>query len=606
MKRLLCSLVLFWCSVDSYAQPGKIDMTDQWLEFDVWVHADGRYGQLVLRRARLEGDPGRKWAGIKLAIPVQMSEVHVSKVVLIKKSGRRIEGTANIIDHPGDGGHTREITMTIPGAEKGDMVEYLLSYTTLAVAGKYLSYHQFIPKNVYVGDAELRIHIPKGVDVQMHSQGYDDTSWTTTRTGKTYRVRYSNRNPQVVRADAANIVAASPAVLMSTAPGYEALGRALGAEFKRLGAPSANVRQLAKTIAGKASSKEEAARALYAWVKANIRYSDKNIYADGVTPRTPDATLASKNGDCKDMALLLSTLLSVAGVEHALGFINTGNEFTLPKVVVGNVFNHVIVYLPAGQRYLDATSSYSSFDVPPAYVYGKPMLLLGDGARVHQVPALRQPAQVVTTTVVEMNEKGVIVGTSLVDAAGVAIPGARRMEEALNRGAKEALPRALFNQGIAQAQGRFEFSFDDKKGVHKSALHFTGMGGVGGRERATIKPEGYFKHDYALTRFVNHYRDPQTTSAFVCQPSVLHDRLRIRLPNAGYVATLPRAVEIRRGTLVYRASYAQQQNVIDVVRSLENVQAPSVCSPGEYANYHAMAREIGKDLAAVIEVQQKR
>lgn len=605
MIKLSCLLILFSIGAPGYAQPVADGLINQRLQLDLSINADGSYDQTILRRAVIaDAATVNRWTSTRFILPASVNKVSVSDVALIKKSGLRIAGAARTVDIPGAGGTAREITVKLPNPELGDVLEYRLTQKSLAIAGRLSADHSF-SRNVYLGAGEMRVHIPRGVDVNMASTGFTSESWSNTSAGRTYSVRFSNPQPLALRAGAADVVASSPRLLLSTTPSYEVLGTTLGAEFRRLGAPGAQVKQLAASITRNTASREEAIRALYGWVKSNIRFTDQNLYVDGITPRAPDQTLASRSGDCKDISLLLSALLTVAGVEHAIGLINTANEYSLPSVAVVQAFNHALVYVPSHQKYLDATDPYSSFDLAPSYVHGKPVLLLDHRPRVHRVARMQTTNEVVTNTVLQVSENGAVKGRSTVVASGAIVNDMRRMQEVLSKGAPQQLSNALQNQGIDQPVGHFNFSYDEKSGAHTSVLQFSGTGIAGPRERKQFKPTTYFKHAHALSTFVQSHQDPRPGTSFVCQPRKLDDTLQLVVASRGFNATLPAAVEIRRGTLFYRATYQRQQNVITVRRIFEDRQQSFLCSAASYTDYYAMARDIEKDLAAMIIFEQK-
>jgi transglutaminase-like putative cysteine protease len=63
-----------------------------------------------------------------------------------------------------------------------------------------------------------------------------------------------------------------------------------------------------------------------------------------VVPNAPEAVIA--NGDCKDVATLMSALLAAKGIANEYALINTNPIYQLDETPQVGAFNHVIVYLP--------------------------------------------------------------------------------------------------------------------------------------------------------------------------------------------------------------------------------------------------------------------
>ena len=117
---------------------------------------------------------------------------------------------------------------------------------------------------------------------------------------------------------------------------------------------------LAAQVAGGRTG-EDAARAVYDWVTANIRYIavylDPN---DGWVPHQAQTVLDHGYGDCKDHVVLMQAMLGSLGIRAEAAMIDWGDRTTEAPLWVPQ-FNHAIVYLPAFQRYLNPTDPYARY-----------------------------------------------------------------------------------------------------------------------------------------------------------------------------------------------------------------------------------------------------
>ncbi|NLW56159.1 MAG: DUF3858 domain-containing protein [Firmicutes bacterium] len=115
----------------------------------------------------------------------------------------------------------------------------------------------------------------------------------------------------------------------------------------------AKIRELAN---GK--RREEKIRALYDFVAQNIWYeSIRRFLIEGYKPPTAAEVYHSGKGDCKAQAILLIAMLREIGVQAEPALLNTSKTYDYDGVA-GPKFNHVIVYLPKEDLFLDTTADF--------------------------------------------------------------------------------------------------------------------------------------------------------------------------------------------------------------------------------------------------------
>lgn len=135
----------------------------------------------------------------------------------------------------------------------------------------------------------------------------------------------------------------------------------------------------AQVEALRAAGTDDASRFIAAvrFVQDDIRYLGIEMGANSHQPHAPEVVLGQRFGDCKDKALLLSTLLQALGFEAAPALVNTrmrqGLDQRLPSA--GN-FDHAIVWARLGEQelWVDATAQLQRGDpahmVPPPFRRG--------------------------------------------------------------------------------------------------------------------------------------------------------------------------------------------------------------------------------------------
>jgi transglutaminase-like putative cysteine protease len=131
--------------------------------------------------------------------------------------------------------------------------------------------------------------------------------------------------------------------------------------------------------------------ALYRYLQANTRYVSVQLGIGGWQPF--DAAYVEKNryGDCKALSNFMKALLREAGIAAYPALIRHGDDeaVDLPKQFAIPAFNHVIIYVPGEDLWLECTSQ----SLPPGYVGSgndnRDVLLITEkGGELGRTPAL--------------------------------------------------------------------------------------------------------------------------------------------------------------------------------------------------------------------------
>ncbi len=124
-------------------------------------------------------------------------------------------------------------------------------------------------------------------------------------------------------------------------------------------------------------NKEEKIRACFNWVVENIRYVETTLTGPkaGLRPAPAPKTFKRQYGVCRDMAALLISLLSKAGIESTIALTNP--TMKIEEKLPVNQFNHAIVAvkLDTNYIYLDPTPDNSK-EFLPAYEYNGQVVLV--------------------------------------------------------------------------------------------------------------------------------------------------------------------------------------------------------------------------------------
>jgi transglutaminase-like putative cysteine protease len=178
-----------------------------------------------------------------------------------------------------------------------------------------------------------------------------------------------------------------PLFLATTLPDLAAVG----ATYYRLSQGRAVVTPAIARAAAKIVGERtglDAARAIYDWVTANIRYIALTLNPnDGWVPHPAAEVMGAGYGDCKDHAVLMQALLAARGIVGEAALIQWGSRYADLPLGHPFEFNHVIVYLPDYDVWLNPTDPYAPFGSLDRALSGKRVVIATGTGRVARTPA---------------------------------------------------------------------------------------------------------------------------------------------------------------------------------------------------------------------------
>src|SRR5947199_7300019 len=137
-----------------------------------------------------------------------------------------------------------------------------------------------------------------------------------------------------------------------------------------------------EVIAGK-STEEEKASAIYNWVANRVRYVGLEFGLSVFKPHASPEVYNKLYGDCKDKALLLVTMLGIAGIKAHPVLLHTeahhAMDAELPSL---NAFDHCIAVAEVGGKnvWLDGTAETCAYGDIPDGDRGSHALVIREGA----------------------------------------------------------------------------------------------------------------------------------------------------------------------------------------------------------------------------------
>ncbi|MFL9832344.1 DUF3857 domain-containing protein [Flavobacterium sp. ST-87] len=124
---------------------------------------------------------------------------------------------------------------------------------------------------------------------------------------------------------------------------------------------------------------EEKIKAIFYWVKENIKYIAFENGYEGFIPREASLVFQRKFGDCKDMGNMINSMAKYAEIKDVtLAWIGTRSlPYTYNDLPTPAVDNHMIAVFKKNDNYifLDATDNETNYGIPTAFIQGKEALL---------------------------------------------------------------------------------------------------------------------------------------------------------------------------------------------------------------------------------------
>jgi hypothetical protein len=144
-------------------------------------------------------------------------------------------------------------------------------------------------------------------------------------------------------------------------------------------------------------------------VQSNVRYVAMALGPGGKIPHRSDEVLRKRYGDCKDMSVLLLSMLGSDANHASLALVNTltGDHANVDPLPTLSYFNHAVVCAStsSGIVWLDATDSEGTARFPRPDIQGAPALVVtGPASGFRRIP-LTGPAENESAKVLRLQEQ---------------------------------------------------------------------------------------------------------------------------------------------------------------------------------------------------------
>jgi transglutaminase-like putative cysteine protease len=171
------------------------------------------------------------------------------------------------------------------------------------------------------------------------------------------------------------------------------------------------------------TNNDDKVKAIFYWVKDNIKYIAFENGYEGFIPREASFVCERKFGDCKDMASIITSMAKYANVKNVfISWIGTREiPYSYAELPTPAVDNHMIAIYKKGEEYLflDATDKETLYGIPTSFIQGKEALYgEGDTFKIIPVPIVPAERNEIFEQVKLKIEKDKLVGSGKIEFNG--------------------------------------------------------------------------------------------------------------------------------------------------------------------------------------------
>ncbi len=315
------------------------------------------------------------------------------------KSARVIKPDGSIVDAKTQSGRGFSFA-DFPPLVAGDVIDvaFRTDQSRQSFFGDYFGTVNYFADSVPMLLSTYTLVTPAERQFYFHTQGIEiEPTETLSEDGKTRVYEWTVKNAPKVRSEVGMPGAGElfPQVQVTTFESWDAFATWWWSMIRDQHIVSDELKtKVAELVDGK-ETRIEKVRAIYDFVTGEVTYQAWEFGVHGYKPYTTTAIFDKREGDCKDKAILLNTMLSEIGVESypvLLRAESSRSEQDMSLAMVGH-FNHCISYVPDVDGkgtgfFLDGTAEYASMGPPPAMDRGARVLLVRpEGAEIVEIPA---------------------------------------------------------------------------------------------------------------------------------------------------------------------------------------------------------------------------
>lgn len=389
---------------------------------------------------------------------------------------------------------------------------------------------------------------------------------------------------------------------VSTFADYGAFARAFEAVAAGKARATPDIAALARQLTADLPDARARALALGDWVRRHVAYVSVPVGLGAVAPHAAAEVLRQRQGDCQDHAVLLEALLAAVGIDSGGALLNNANAFRLPTIPTLGILNHMVLYIPGLDLYLDPSAAVAAGYLPD-YALGKPALLLKTGA-IRSTPPFQHEHNR-NKLHFEVAASGASLFRVVKTSTGALAEPYRQALRATTQAERDRFVGRIL-RGIGQSgYGVLDPGLVDGTGEAYQMV----FAGISENFAAVPGPAGIAtSYDFwggigsAVDALAQERRRRQP---FACPAIDRDDKTGFRFAPGLRIVKLPANMALRGAGFDYRADYQRHGNSVTVRRHLTFAPGGALCSPGDFARMAPLLTRMRRDLGSRIVLQTR-
>lgn len=568
------------------------------------VTSDGLWSALI-EVERTANTPAAARSSLRIDIPYSatLQTLEIVEAATVKADGKRLDVSPDrIMDIAPQSSSrgpllysdSRTRSLVFPGVEAGDSIRYKYKLTKHEHTWPKFSWNYFWNSTAADAVSERIVEHPDSMTMVVE---HSDSDYRLELSGNLVRHTWSRPKARRAESGAVSGFDYAPRFAISGYHSYAEIGEYYARLHNHAASPTAEVVALADQIAGVISDKSDQARALYSWVRENVRYVGISIGQEKLVPKSSSFTLRDRYGDCKAQTALLSALLAARGIRSEPVLVSVeSSRYSLPNVPIP-AFDHVILFLPDLRAFLDPTWA-GSFGILNWNLYGKPGLV----ASADNSHMVRLPNEVAEDnvselhTVLHIGPEGEVRGQTRETGLGT-FGGDLRTRSADLRLGKVTRTEAYGFEGTGGWLRIFGDANASKVEVESRFLLTDKIDLTG---PVSFAPPVGLRLASRVGSFLMGGLDQHRTLPFPCHAGRQIEQIVIHLPSNMPPPRLPADRSWSTSVARYTSSYKYLDGKIDIRREFQTTPKTQVCQPDKLGNLAMLLANVRRDLRASI------
>ena len=468
---------------------------------------------------------------------------------------------------------------------------------------QWLSNFDYLSNAIDIQSYKVHLSAPTDMPVEVFSQGFhQDVSTESGR--KHWRLQGSSVGTSD-ELQMANALKQLPYWMYSTLPSRLALGDAFAQALRQKMLITQEVQTLANVITRGLDSDFDKSQAIARWITKEMRYVAIFLGAGGFVPNKLPEILKNRYGDCKDLTLLMMSLLKAVDIDSAPALISTANTDWTPPVAAA-VYNHVLVYIPSLQLFFDPTAFQIPFGKLPWSESAKPVVVgLSNGSQDMRTPAFAaNENRVHIRSIWRIDAKGHAQADIKAETWGEAATTMQNQLAQIPAGFSGAAVQHFLKQAGLKGKGFVQYPPVQRQKQEQSfSTQIELPNFLATPEAASVNPHPMISSlpMYVLNNIGPHL-DKDRRFDMLCIPISLVESFELQLPKDAQVLSIPKDTVQNQSGITYRSSYRHAGNSIVGERRFERAPSKSghICTVQELEQRRVALEAVRKDLRSSV------